>query len=90
MTASRKTYLKTIYYLSAEGAARPADIAAALGVSRPSVSKALSGLTEAGLAAHQPYGDVSLTPEGQCAVLAIMEADARLQRMIQALQPAEL
>ena len=89
MTASGKMYLKAIYYLSADGAARPADIAAALGVSRPSVSRALTGLTRAGHAAHPPYGDVRLTPEGRRAALAVIEAEVRLRCVPQTLQPAE-
>lgn len=89
MTASGKMYLKAIYYLSTDGAVRPADIAAALEVSRPSVSKALGNLARADLAAHQPYGDVRLTPEGQRNALAAIEAEARLQCMPHTLRPVE-
>lgn len=89
MTASGKMYLKAIYYLSSEGAARPADIAVAVDVSRPSVSRALANLTRMGLAEHQPYGDVRLTPEGRRAVLAAIDAEARLQCVPHTLRPVE-
>lgn len=79
MTASGRMYLKAIYYLSGGGATRPAEIAAVLGVSRPSVSKALMKLAQQGLLMHEPYGDVRLTPEGRKAAQALAAADERLR-----------
>jgi DtxR family Mn-dependent transcriptional regulator len=81
MTASGKMYLKAIYYLSRGGATRPADIADALGVSRPSVSNALLRLTNEGMLTHEPYSDVRLTSTGHGAAQTLAAADERLRKM---------
>ncbi len=78
MTASGRMYLKAIYYLSGSGVTRPAEIAEALGVSRPSVSNAIGKLAKQGLLMHEPYGDVRLTPAGRKAAQALAAADERL------------
>ena len=49
----------------ATGPVRAVDVAAKLGVSKASVSKAMSGLKEKGLAEQPPYGDITLTPDGR-------------------------
>ena len=41
------------------------DIAKELGYSKPSVSRAMGVLTEAGYITHTPYGDVTLTEKGR-------------------------
>ena len=79
MTASGRMYLKAIYYLSVSGATRPAEIAEALGVSRPSVSNALIKLANQGLLMHEPYGDVRLTVAGRKAAQSLAAADERLR-----------
>ena len=79
MTASGRMYLKAIYYLRDGGTTRPAEIAEALSVSRPSVSNALSKLAQQGLLMHEPYGDVRLTSTGRKAAQALVAADERLR-----------
>jgi len=64
-TANMEDYLEAIALLGDDG--KPVKVTAiskTLGVKKPSVTSALSKLSEAGLVAHQRYGDVELTPEG--------------------------
>lgn len=79
MTASGRMYLKAVYYLSGNGDTRAADIAAALSVSRPSVSNALVRLAKKGLLMHEPYGNVRLTSAGRKAAQELVAADERLR-----------
>ena len=65
LTSSMEDYMEAILALSAEGGvARARDIAAALGVSRPSVTGALRHLAEHGLVNYRPYELITLTPKG--------------------------
>jgi DtxR family Mn-dependent transcriptional regulator len=66
LSASLEDYLEAIFNLAGDShGARSKDIAEALGVARPSVAGALQVLRERGLANHQPYGCVTLTPSGR-------------------------
>jgi len=68
LSASLEDYLEAIFNLAGEArGARSKDIAATLGVARPSVTGALQALKERGLANYRPYGCVTLTPRGQTA-----------------------
>jgi DtxR family Mn-dependent transcriptional regulator len=59
-------YLEVIYRLAEDaGRARVSEIADAIHVRRPSVSKALRRLAETGYVDHDPYGDVVLTESGE-------------------------
>jgi DtxR family Mn-dependent transcriptional regulator len=59
-------YLETIYLQDLEGqAAKVKNIADAMGVSKPSVTEALSVLQDRGLVLHQKYGDIELTDKGR-------------------------
>ena len=63
---SREMYLEVIYRLEQKnGKVLSIDIAKELGYSKPSVSRAMGVLTEAGYITHTPYGDVTLTEEGR-------------------------
>ena len=63
---SREMYLEAIYKLELTGAAvRSVDIAGELGVSKPSVSRAMGVLKEAGHITHSHYGDIALTTAGR-------------------------
>jgi DtxR family Mn-dependent transcriptional regulator len=64
MTQSLEDYLEMVSFLADEGAVRVTDIAARLGVSKPSVLTALKVLEEQGLLEHERYRTVSLTPKG--------------------------
>ena len=63
---SLEMYLEAIVELNAQGKeVRSVDIARNLGVSKPSVSRAMTNLKNAGLIVQEPYGRVSLTEEGR-------------------------
>jgi DtxR family Mn-dependent transcriptional regulator len=64
MTQSLEDYLEMVSFLSDEGEVRVTDIAARLGVSKPSVLTALKVLEEQGLLEHERYRSVSLTQKG--------------------------
>ena len=63
---SMKEYLEAIYELSKSNkSVRTTDIARRLGISKPSVNKAVGALKAKGYVTHVPYGDVVLTDEGR-------------------------
>ncbi|MDR1637862.1 MAG: metal-dependent transcriptional regulator [Treponema sp.] len=64
MTQSLEDYLEMVSFLADEGEVRITDIAARLGVSKPSVLTALRTLEERGLLEHERYRTVSLTRKG--------------------------
>lgn len=64
--SSGEDYLEAIYNLSQEtGRVRSVDVAHTLGVTRPSVNKAMSILVEEGMIEKEPYGDICLTQKGR-------------------------
>ena len=74
MTESLEMYLETISLLHERSRiARVTDIAAELGVSKPSVHTALHELERRGLIEHEHYGEVFLTQSGKAASAAIRE-----------------
>ena len=66
VSMSHEDYLEAIVMLggTTEKAVRSVDIATKLGVSKASVSKALSSLREGGFVVQPYYGDVTLTQDG--------------------------
>lgn len=66
LTGSLEDYLEAIYMLRRQqGEARITDLAGRLGLSKPSANRAVATLCEEGLAAHERYGSVELTDEGE-------------------------
>ncbi|MBS1261410.1 MAG: Transcriptional regulator MntR [Calditrichaeota bacterium] len=66
LSANMEDYLETIYFQDLEGLpAKVKNIADTMGVSKPSVTEALSVLQERGLVLHQKYGDIELTEKGR-------------------------
>lgn len=65
ITSSREDYLETILDLEQDGSARSVDVAATLGVSRASVSRAISVLKREGFIDQEPYGLIRLTEAGR-------------------------
>lgn len=64
-TASIEDYLEAIVLLAEKGeSVTVTAISKALGVTKPSVTFALTKLSEAGLVKHEKYGDVILTSDG--------------------------
>jgi len=63
---STEMYLETIYILERNhGHAHVADIAEKLGITKPSVSKAMNQLKEKGLINKEVYGHITLTENGR-------------------------
>ena len=66
MTSSLEDYLEAVFILSKQkGNVRLTDIAEFLGVSKPSVNRAIKTLTQNGFLEHITYGDIVITPEGE-------------------------
>ena len=66
LTQSNEDYLEAIVMLSDDGSGpvRSVDLANHMGVSKPSVNKAISVLKKSGLIEQEPYGDIFLTKRG--------------------------
>lgn len=65
-TASMEDYLEAITLLSEESKpVKVTEISSALKVKKPSVTSALTRLSELGLVTHKRYGSVKLTSEGE-------------------------
>lgn len=65
LSPSQRRYLLSVYELGCDGSeVRCRDIARALGVKRPSVSRMLQSLVEAGLIDKEYYGTVRFTETG--------------------------
>lgn len=63
---STEMYLETVYILeSSHGHAHGVDIAERLGVSKPSVTKAIEHLKDQGFVNKQKYGTITLTEKGR-------------------------
>jgi len=73
LSASLEDYLEAIFNLAAgtEGT-RSKDVAQTLGVAKSSVTGALQLLREKGLANHEPYGCITLTPKGRAAAREVV------------------
>ncbi len=63
---SREMYLEVILKLEKRnGVVRSIDIANELGYSKPSISRAMHVLSDAGDIIHSAYGDITLTEQGR-------------------------
>lgn len=62
---SLEDYLETLLVLEASGHIRCVDVAKMMGVSKPSVNKAMNVLKEKGFVTQQVYGEIHLTEEGR-------------------------
>ena len=83
---SAEDYLESILVLSKKGGGvRSVDIAARLGVSKPSVSHAMKLLREDGYIAMDRYGTVTLLEKGEEIASRIYERHTVLTKMLEAL-----
>lgn len=65
LTSSSQEYLKTIYIIeTTEKQVRVTDIAKKLGITKPSVNRALNVLKEEKLVIYEAYGNIKLTKKG--------------------------
>ncbi|GHU09802.1 DtxR family transcriptional regulator [Spirochaetia bacterium] len=83
MTQSLEDYLEMVSFLTDDGEVRVTDIAARLGVSKPSVLNALKVLEDQGLLEHERYSHVSLTRKGQLRAAEIRERHYLLTKFLQ-------
>jgi DtxR family Mn-dependent transcriptional regulator len=66
-------YLKAILVLEErEDVVRAKDLADELGLSRPSITKAVHALSKLGYLTHKPYLHLALTPKGRQAARAVL------------------
>lgn len=76
-------YLEAILQLEGEnGRVRSVDIANRLGVSRPSVNKAMGNLREAGMITQELYGDIFLTDTGRERASAVLGRHGLIKRFL--------
>lgn len=75
MSTSHEDYLEAMVMLGAttEASVRSVDVATKLGVSKASVSKAMSVLKEKGFAEQPYYGDITLTEKGYAYGTSVLE-----------------
>lgn len=72
LTASLEDYLEAVAMLKEQGGLITVTaLSEFMGVKKPSVIWALRKLVNAGLAVHERYSDISLTPEGAKAAAAV-------------------
>ena len=75
---SGENYLETIYLLHQQnGSVRSVDIAAALGYSKPSVSRAMSILRRDGIILVDASGMITLTDHGLTLARTLYERDRK-------------
>ena len=66
ISSALEDYLEAIYLISnSKTSVRITDIALHLGISKPSVNRAVNSLKKQGLVSHEPYGDIVLTDFGR-------------------------
>ena len=82
LTPSQQNYLEHIWYLSEKGSVRVVDLADAVGVKRPSVTRAVNNLTGLGLLRQEQYGTIEFTAKGYRVALYIARRDASLKRFM--------
>ena len=65
LSSSMEDYLREIYVLALKSEeVRVTDVAKVLGISKPSVNRAMNVLKEQGYIEHEHYGSIRLTEEG--------------------------
>ena len=81
---SGEDYLEAILQLEDDsGKVRSVDVANKLGVTRPSVNKAISALKEEGLVSQELYGNISLTDKGREYAKEVMEKHCTIRDFLQ-------
>lgn len=74
VSESLEMYLEAILELETKNSVvRSVDIARFLGVTKPSVNRAMSNLKKEGYIHQEPYGDVTFTEKGRSKALRIHE-----------------
>ena len=80
---SGEDYLEAILFIEEEkGIVKSVDIATYLGVSKPSVNKALTILQEMGYVSIPNYSQVTITQEGRKKAKAVAQKHSALTRLL--------
>lgn len=83
LSPSLEDYLEEIYRFSSENnIVRVTDISNKLGVSLPSVSKALHRLNDQGYIHYQRYGEIALTDKGSQKGLYLVDRNQMLREFL--------
>ena len=83
LTQSLEDYLEVIHVLlQTNKIARIRDIAAALTVKMPSVTRAVAELKKQGLVSQEPYSGVELTEEGKRVAVVILNRHLLLRQFL--------
>ena len=83
LSMSLEDYLEKIYILSGEcEEVRVTDIAQALGLSKPSVNRAVNTLTNGGYLMHAHYGSIELTQMGHSVAKGIYKRHKVLKQFL--------
>ena len=84
VSMSHEEYLEAIVMLggTTTQSVRSVDIATQLGVSKASVSKAVSSLKESGMLDQPFYGDITLTEEGYAYGSSLLKRETMLTRFL--------
>lgn len=90
LSASAEDYMEMIYRLSAEnGFTRVNDLAAALNVQPPSVTKMIQKLADLHLLKYEKYGVVMLEPKGAVIGKALLERHNLIENFLNILEIKE-
>jgi DtxR family Mn-dependent transcriptional regulator len=81
-TKSERETLKAIWRLGKDGGAHTGALAEALGVTAGTVTASVKRLADRGLALHQPYRSVELTPAGRRLAVAAIRRHRIVERFL--------
>ena len=83
MTASLEDYLEAVLMIAETGkTVRITDLAENLGVSKPSVNRAINTLAKLNYLTHETYGEVVLTPEGETYAANVLRRHRMLKKFL--------
>ncbi len=83
ISSALKDYLEAIYEISkTKYSVRITDIALHLGISKPSVNRAVNTLKKQGFVSHEPYGDIILTDYGKEAGEAVNHRHEMIKKFL--------
>jgi len=83
ITPSLEDYLETILFLyQRNGNVRVTDVALEMGISKPSVNKAINILKAQGCVSHEHYGLLALTAEGEAIAKEVADRHFALKRFL--------
>ena len=82
LTPSQENYLEHILTMSTSGDVRVRDLANAVGVKLPSVTRAIRKLADVGMVRHENYGSIEITAAGKNAARSVKRRDDCLMRFL--------